>query len=141
MFLIGYSDHSVGIGAAPYALPMGAKVVEKHFTLDKGLEGPDHTASLSPEELVEFVKQVRKIEEYMGTSIKEPTESEQNTRRSLQKCLVATKSIKEGDVFTIDSFVGKRTGGKGISPLEYEKLLGKKATQSYKVDQIIEESI
>lgn len=139
--IIGYSDHSVGIGAAPYAVPMGAKVIEKHFTLDKSLEGPDHTASLSPCELIEFVKQIRKIEEYMGSHVKKPTDSEESTRKSLQKCLVASKEISEGEVFSEKSFVGKRTGGVGISPLDYEKLIGKKASKKYLENEVIKEDL
>ena len=139
--LVGYSDHSVGLGAAPYAVPMGAKVVEKHFTLDKSLEGPDHTASLSPQELIKFVKEVRKIEEFLGSSIKEPTESELATRQSLQKCLVATKAISKGEKFTEESFVGKRTGGVGISPLRFSELIGRNASKDYQENQIIEESL
>ena len=91
--LLGYSDHTVGVGAAPYAIPMGAKVVEKHFTLNKDDEGPDHKASLSPEELIEFVKVVKKVDQFLGSAIKTPNLSETKTRKSLQKCLVANKSI------------------------------------------------
>ena len=136
--LLGYSDHSVGTGAAPFAIPMGAKVLEKHFTLDKSLEGPDHKASLSPEELVDFLKIVRKVDEYMGSSIKEPTASELGTRKSLQKCLVAKLEIKKGDSFTKKNLVAKRTGGIGISPIDIDKILYKSAKKNYKQNQIIE---
>jgi len=137
--LLGYSDHSVGVGAAPYAIPMGAKVLEKHFTLDKSLEGPDHAASMSPTELIEFVKIVRNVDAYMGSRIKEPSESELDTRKSLQKCLVAKKDIAKGDLFTDNNIVAKRTGGIGISPINFEKIIFKKAKISYKKNQIIEE--
>ena len=136
--LVGYSDHSVGIGAAPFAIPIGAKVVEKHFTLNKNADGPDHRASLSPDELVEFVKVVRKVDNYMGSNIKEPTISEQNSRQSLQKCLVANKDIKFGDFFTEDNIVAKRTGGIGISPILYKNIIGKKAKKNFKKNDIIE---
>lgn len=139
--LVGYSDHSVGIGAAPYAVPMGAKVVEKHFTIDKSLDGPDHLASLDPEELRKFVREVRKIETYLGGYSKEPTEAEKFTRKSLQKCLVAASSIKKGEIFSLINIVGKRTGGKGISPLRYQALLGRRASRDYTVDEIIEENL
>ncbi len=135
--MVGYSDHTVGIGAAAFAIPMGAKVVEKHFTLDKSLEGPDHTTSLSPEELVDFVKLVRKVDAFMGTSIKKPNLSETKTRASLQKCLVANGDIKKGDCFTEDNIIAKRTGGIGISPIYYKDLLGIKASKNYKNNEII----
>lgn len=135
--LVGYSDHSVGIGASPYAIPMGAKVVEKHFTLDKGEKGPDHLASLNPNELIEYVKTIRRVEEYMGNGIKAPTLSETKTRSSLQKCLVASREIKEGEPFTEENIVAKRTGGKGISPIYYQKLLGTLAGKDYTKDEII----
>jgi N-acetylneuraminate synthase len=137
--LLGYSDHSVGVGAAPFAIPMGAKVVEKHFTLNKAYEGPDHAASLSPSELIDFVKTVRRVDIYMGSEIKEPSLSEQSTRKSLQKCMVASQDIKKGDLFDNDNLVAKRTGGVGISPIEAHKLLGVKSTKNYKKNQIIED--
>ena len=108
--LIGYSDHSVGVGASPYAIPMGACLLEKHFTIDKAMKGPDHLASLSPEELTDFVNQVRKIEEYMGSSIKEPTDSEAGTRKALLKNLVAKRKINKGERFTEENLTAKRTG-------------------------------
>lgn len=137
--LVGYSDHSVGIGAAPYAVPMGAVVLEKHFTLDKSLEGPDHLASLDPQELKAFVQQVRRIEVYMGSPVKTPTESEMKTRASLQKCLVAKRSIQKGTLITEDAIVGKRTGGRGISPLRYKEIVGTTADKDYQPDDIIGE--
>ena len=137
--LLGYSDHSVGVGAAPFAIPMGAKVVEKHFTLNKDDEGPDHAASLSPDELIDFVKTVRRVDTYMGSEIKEPSLSEHNTRKSLQKCMVASQDIKKGDLFNNDNLVAKRTGGVGISPIKVHKLLGVKSTKNYKKNQIIED--
>lgn len=136
--LLGYSDHSVGIGAAPFAIPMGAKVVEKHFTIDKSLEGPDHTASLSPEELKEFVKLVRRVDKYMGTGIKKPNLSETKTRNSLQKCLVANRDIRQGELFTEDNIIAKRTGGNGVSPIYYKELIGKKAQKDFKKNEILE---
>ena len=137
--LLGYSDHSVGVGAAPYAIPMGAKVLEKHFTLDKLMEGPDHSASMSPEELIDFVKIVRTVDEFMGSPVKRPTVSELDNRKSLQKCLVARKDIAKGDLLTDSNIVAKRTGGVGISPINYERVLFNKAKINYKKNQIIEE--
>ena len=135
---IGYSDHSVGIGASPYAVAMGAKVVEKHFTLDKDAEGPDHLASLSPSELSEFVKTVRQVEKYLGTGIKKPTFSEIKNRQSLQKCFVANQDIAKGEQFTEQNIIAKRTGGKGISPLYYQEVLQKTAHRDFKKNEIIE---
>ncbi|MAY83263.1 MAG: N-acetylneuraminate synthase [Flavobacteriales bacterium] len=136
--LLGYSDHTVGVGAAPFAIPMGAKVVEKHFTLDKSSEGPDHRASLDPEELIEFVQLVRKVDAFMGSEDKKPNISEVKTRASLQKCLVAKKDIKAGETFSEDNLIAKRTGGIGISPIYYHDVLGNKATKDFGKDSIIE---
>lgn len=135
--LLGFSDHSVGVGAAPYSIPLGAKVIEKHYTLSKDLEGPDHKASLDPYELKEFVEIVRRVEKFMGTSEKKPTLSEVENRNSLQKCLVASQSIAKGEPFTKSNLVAKRTGGKGIRANEIEKIVGRKSDRFYKENQII----
>ncbi|PHR53356.1 MAG: N-acetylneuraminate synthase [Arcobacter sp.] len=136
--LVGYSDHTVGTGAAAFAIPMGAKVVEKHFTIDKTLDGPDHTASLSPAELKEFVRIVRKVDSFMGSDVKKPNLSEIKTRASLQKCLVASCSIKEGELFTEENIIAKRTGGIGISPIYYySDFIGKASKKPYKPDEIL----
>ena len=135
--LLGYSDHSVGVGAAPFAIPMGVKVVEKHFTLDKTNKGPDHAASLSPEELIDFVKTIRIVDKYMGDPVKQPTQSEYGTRKSLQKCLVASRNIAKEEVFTEDNIVAKRTGGIGISPIDYKSVVGLKSSQKYIKNEVI----
>ncbi|MBN1788106.1 MAG: N-acetylneuraminate synthase [Sedimentisphaerales bacterium] len=137
--LTGYSDHSTGIGACPLAVALGAKIIEKHFTLDSGFEGPDHRMSLEPEELKQFVIRVRKAEEYLGSMEKSPTPSESQTRKSLQKYLVASKDIKEGDIFSDDNLSAKRTGGAGISPIRYKEIIGQKAKRSYHADEVIDE--
>jgi N-acetylneuraminate synthase len=137
--LVGYSDHSVGIGAAPFAIPLGAVVLEKHFTISKDDDGPDHRASLDPRELKEFVKLVRRGEKFGGSNVKAPTDSEKGTKKSLQKCLVAAKNIDSGQVISESDLVAKRTGGKGISPLKFETIIGKKASRSYQANDIIEE--
>jgi len=136
--LVGYSDHSIGIGAAPFAIPIGAKVIEKHFTIDKSLKGPDHRASLSPTELIEFVKIIKKVDSFMGSPIKKPSLSEIKTKQSLQKCLVAKCKIKKGDFFTKDNIIAKRTGGIGISPIYYNEVINNKALKDYINDEIIE---
>ncbi len=135
--LLGYSDHSVGVGAAPFAIPMGAKVIEKHFTLNKISKGPDHAASLSPEELIDFIRTVRKVDKYMGSSIKKPSLSEIKTRSALQKCMVASQDIKKGSIFSENNTVAKRTGGIGISPINYEYIIGKLSDKNYKKDEVI----
>jgi N,N'-diacetyllegionaminate synthase len=137
--LVGYSDHTVGIGAAPFAIPLGAKVLEKHFTIDKSMEGPDHLASLSPEELHNFVSQVRQVEKFLGSYDKKPTDSESGTRKSLQKCLVACKEIRQGELFTEENIIAKRTGGIGISPLRYRELIGRPASADFKTNEILHE--
>ncbi len=136
--LVGYSDHTVGVGAAPFAIPMGASVVEKHFTLDKSQDGPDHRASLSPEELKEFVKLVRKVDKFMGSDIKKPNLSETKTRVSLQKCMVANKDILIGEEFTEDNIIAKRTGGLGISPIYFNDIIGGTSSKKYVKNEIIE---
>lgn len=135
--LVGYSDHSVGIGAAPFAVSAGAKVIEKHFTIDKSMEGPDHKASVTPEELKKLVQEIRRAEVYMGSRIKIPTLSELGTRRSLQKCLVAARPILSGEKFTADNLTAKRTNGEGISALYYDLAVGKTADRNYTENQII----
>ena len=137
--LLGYSDHTVGIGAAPFAIPIGAKVVEKHFTLNKDDDGPDHKASLSPEELIEFVKVVKKVDQFLGSHIKTPNLSETKTRKSLQKCLVANKPILVGEVFSNDNIIAKRTGGEGINPIYFDEIIGEISTSNYKKNDIINE--
>jgi N,N'-diacetyllegionaminate synthase len=135
--LAGYSDHTVGLGASPYAVAAGAKVIEKHFTLDKGSDGPDHKASLDPRELKELVEEIRKVESYLGSETKALTASEKANRKSLQKCLVAARTIKKGELFSVGNIIGKRTGGVGISAIDYQKLIGKKALKDYETDHII----
>lgn len=135
--IVGYSDHSQGVGASPYAVALGAKVIEKHFTLDKNMEGPDHRASVTPDELKKLVLDIRRVEEYLGDGIKMPTCSEQMTRKSLQKCLVANQVIKRGETFNADNIVAKRTNGEGISALYYDNIVGKIAQKDYVLDEII----
>ncbi len=134
----GYSDHSAGVGAAPFAVALGARVIEKHFTLDRNMDGPDHKASVTPEELKELVRDIRRVEAYIGNGIKLPTLSEQGTRRALQKCLVASCKICKGEFFTNENIVAKRTNGEGISALYIDEVTGKLAEKDYDKDEIIE---
>jgi N-acetylneuraminate synthase len=135
---LGYSDHTTGFGASLFAIPMGARVIEKHFTLDKDSIGPDHKASLNEEELISYVKTIRRIEAYLGSSKKKPTPSETQTRKSLQKCLVAKKTILKGDILSEENIVAKRTGGKGISPIKFDEINGIKAIRKFQKNEIIE---
>lgn len=135
--LLGYSDHTVGIGAAPFAVPMGAVLVEKHFTLSKNDEGPDHKASLSPNELIDFIRLIRQVDTYMGSYHKIPTLSEMQTRASLQKCLVAKCKIKKGDFFSAENIIAKRTGGIGLSAIYLNSIIGKAAMHEFGENEII----
>jgi N-acetylneuraminate synthase len=135
--IVGYSDHSQGVGASPYAVAVGAKVIEKHFTLDKNMEGPDHKASVTPNELEQLVSDIRRVEKYLGDGIKMPSCSEQMTRKSLQKCLVASHRINKGEIFSEENIVAKRTNGEGISALYYDDLIGTEALRNFEVDEII----
>lgn len=135
--LTGYSDHSQGIGASPYAVAVGAKVIEKHFTLNKSMEGPDHKASITPEELKQLVSDIRRVEKYLGNGIKMPSCSEQMTRKSLQKCLVASRPIMAGEQFSNENIVAKRTNGVGISALYFDDVVGRTARTDYKVNDIV----
>lgn len=135
--LIGYSDHSEGIGAAPYAVAMGAKIIEKHFTLDKTLPGPDHQASLIPSQLEELVREIRKVERYLGSSIKTPTKSELQTRKFVQKYLVCTQDLKKGESLTEEKIAARRTGGEGTSAIHYTKFIGRKTKKPLKKNEIL----
>jgi len=136
--LVGFSDHTTGIGASPYAVALGAKVIEKHFTIDKNLNGPDHKASLNPDELKKLIDEIRKVEVCLGSELKMPTFSEIENRKFLQKCLVAAKDIKKGTILTESLIVAKRTGGIGISPIYYGELIGKEVKRDYKKGDFIE---
>jgi len=133
----GYSDHTIGIAVPIAAVARGAVMIEKHFTLDRNLPGPDHKASLEPEELQQMVSSIRQIELALGTGIKQPTASELKNMAVARKSLVAAKDIKLGEAFT-EANLGVKRPGTGISPLEYWDLLGKNANKEYKTDEVIE---
>lgn len=135
--LVGFSDHTTGIEASPCAVAVGAKVIEKHFTLNKSLNGPDHRASLSPSELKLFIKKIRTAERFMGKTDKKLTLSEIKTRKSLQKCLIARRDIKRHQIFSIKNISAMRTGGVGISPIHYKKIFGRKAKKEFKKNEVI----
>lgn len=133
----GYSDHTVGIEVPVAAVAMGAQVIEKHYTLDRSLPGPDHRASLEPDELKSMVKAIRNIEMALGAEIKEPSPSEQKNISVARRSVVAASRIEEGDLFTERNLTCKRPGT-GISPMLWDELIGQVADRSYECDQLIE---
>jgi N,N'-diacetyllegionaminate synthase len=134
---VGYSDHTTGIEISIAAAALGATVIEKHFTLDRALPGPDHKASLEPDELVALVKSIRNIEIALGDGSKMPTNGENKNRLIARKSIVARREIDSGDLFTEDNLTTKRPGI-GISPMMWHEILGKTATRDYLPDEIIE---
>ena len=135
---VGYSDHSDGLAISLAAVARGACVIEKHFTLDKHLPGPDHKASLEPAELQQLVSGIRQIETGLGDGVKRLMPSELRNRDVVRKSLVAAKPIKKGDSFDQDNLIVKRPGN-GVQPIHYWKWLGHVATRDYKADEVIKE--
>lgn len=133
---VGYSDHTLGIEVPIAAVAMGAKVIEKHFTLDKNMEGPDHKASLEPQELKEMVLRIRNIEKALGNGKKEPSKSEFKNLEVARKSIVADRKIKKGEIFTEDNITCKRPGN-GISPMKWEEVIGKIAVKDFDEDEMI----
>lgn len=134
---VGYSDHTIGIEVPIAAVSLGATIIEKHFTLDKNMEGPDHKASLNPEELKEMVKAIRITEEVLGCAEKKPSPSEKKNIAIARKSIVARCSIKRGEVFTEKNLATKRPGN-GLSPMRWFDVLGKIADRNYETDDMIE---
>lgn len=134
---VGYSDHTIGIAVPIAAVARGAVIIEKHFTLDRNLPGPDHKASLEPGELKQMVSSIRQIELALGNGVKQPTTSEIKNMVVARKSLVATREIKQGELFT-EANLGVKRPGTGRSPFEYWVLLGKTADKDYKADEVIE---
>ncbi len=132
----GYSDHTLGIEVDIAAVAMGASIIEKHFTLDKMMEGPDHKASLEPNELIAMVKAIRNIELALGSSVKKPSKSEQPNMAIARKSIVAKKDIKEGEILTEDNLAIKRPGS-GINPMRWDEIVGSVATKDYEEDELI----
>lgn len=127
---VGYSDHTQGITVPIAAVAKGAGIIEKHFTLDRNLEGPDHKASLEPNELEAMVESIRDIEKALGDGVKRPTVSEINNKDIARKSLVAVNPLKKGQVITADDIAVKRPGG-GRSPYDYWKIIGQQCNQNY----------
>ncbi|MDU6659397.1 MAG: N-acetylneuraminate synthase [Capnocytophaga sp.] len=135
---VGYSDHTLGIEVPIAAVALGASVIEKHFTLDKTLLGPDHKASLEPEELKAMVSAIRNIEKAVGGSgIKEVSTSEAKNKPIARKSIVATKTIKKGNLFTVENLTVKRPGT-GVSPMQWDEVIGKTAKKDFEEDDLIE---
>ena len=133
---IGYSDHTVGIEVDIAAVAMGAQIIEKHITLDKTMPGPDHKASIEPHEFQIMVEAIRNIEIALGDGEKKPSKSEFKNIHIVRKSIVAKQAINEGDVFTIDNITTKRPGN-GISPMEWDKIIGTNAKRFFKEDEQI----
>lgn len=135
---VGYSDHTIGNEVSIAAVAMGAEIIEKHFTLDKNMEGPDHKASSTPEELAQLVNSIRNIEIALGSGIKRPFTSELDTLRYVKRSIVALHNIKKGEVFSERNITLKRAGNNGIGALEWDRIIGKIAARDFKPDEIIE---
>ncbi|WP_374028794.1 N-acetylneuraminate synthase [Bdellovibrio bacteriovorus] len=132
----GYSDHTMGIEVPIAATALGAKVIEKHFTLDRNAAGPDHKASLEPAELKAMVEAIRNINQALGRSEKRPTDSELKNRAVARKSLVAKKAIKAGEVFTSENLTTRRPGS-GVSPMRWYEFIGQKSSRDYQENELI----
>ena len=133
---IGYSDHTLGIEVDIAAVAMGASVIEKHFTLDKTMDGPDHQASLEPKELKAMVSAIRNIEKALGGNGKKPSPSEGINIDIVRKSIVATKTIKKGELLSDDNISTKRPGT-GLSPMKWDEVIGTVASKNYQSDELI----
>lgn len=134
---IGFSDHTIGIEVPIAARALGAVVIEKHFTLDNTMEGPDHKASLEPKELKAMVRSIRNIEEALGSKEKHVTDSERKNLKIARKSIVASRSIKKGEMLTKENIICKRPGD-GISPMNWYAVIGNKAIRDFMEDELIE---
>lgn len=135
---IGYSDHTLGIEVPIAAVALGATVIEKHFTLDRNMTGPDHRASLEPNELTAMVQAIRNVEKALsGSGVKEPSLSEMKNISAARKSILARKRINKGEIFTVENISVKRPGG-GISPMMWDEVIGSKAKRNFEEDEAIE---
>ena len=134
---VGYSDHTKGIEVPIAAVAMGATVIEKHFTLDRNMEGPDHKASLEPQELRQMVDSIRHIEAALGSGDKKPSPSEKKNMTVARKSIVAAGRIKAGDILTEENITVKRPGN-GICPMRWKEVLGTRAVRDFEEDELIE---
>lgn len=134
---VGYSDHTKGTEVAIAAVAMGAKIIEKHFTLSREMEGPDHKASLEPNELKQMVESIRNIEKAMGDGIKKIQPNERQNMKIARKSIIANRNISKGEVLTEDNLTTKRPGD-GISPMRWNEVIGTKAIRNFSEDELIE---
>ena len=136
---VGYSDHTIGIEISIAAVALGATVIEKHFTMDRNLPGPDHKASLEPTELQNMVRAIRNIDQALGDGLKRLMPSELTNRSIARKSIVSSEPISAGQVFTEENLTTKRPGT-GISPMEWDNIIGSKAKRNYSIDELIDEA-
>lgn len=134
---VGYSDHTLGIEVPIAAVALGAEIIEKHFTLNKTMEGPDHRASLNPTELKTMVDAIRNIEQALGDSNKVVSPSETANKAVARKSIVASRDIKHGEILSAENLTTKRPGN-GVSPMKWYEVVGTKAVRDFKEDEIIE---
>jgi N,N'-diacetyllegionaminate synthase len=134
--LVGYSDHTLGIQVPIMAVTLGACLIEKHFTLDRNMPGPDHKASLEPQELKSMVEAIRKVILILGSDIKKPNQSESALIPIVRKSIVASTNIKKGEVFNEKNLSIKRPGN-GLSPKIWNNIIGKKAKMDFNIDDLI----
>lgn len=134
---VGYSDHTQGIEISIAAVALGATVIEKHFTVDRQLPGPDHSASLEPGELAAMVRGIRHIELALGDGVKRPTAGEARNRAVARKSIVASRAIAAGELFSDDNLTAKRPGV-GLSPMRWDEVVGRRASRAYAADELIE---
>jgi N,N'-diacetyllegionaminate synthase len=134
---VGYSDHTQGIEIPVAAVALGARVIEKHFTLDRTLPGPDHQASIEPHELKAMVYAIRNVEVALGDGIKRPSPSELKNKPIARKSLVAIRAIKAGESFSPDN-IGAKRPGTGVSPMRWDEVMGRSAPRDFSVDELIE---
>jgi N,N'-diacetyllegionaminate synthase len=134
---VGYSDHTMGIAVPMAAVALGATVIEKHFTLDRSMRGPDHRASLEPAELAEMIRAIRTVESALGSSLKQPAPAEMANARAARKSIVAARRIAAGEIFSDDDLTTKRPGT-GLSPMLWDDVIGKPAPRDFEEDEAIE---
>lgn len=132
---VGYSDHTLGTVASAAAVALGARVIEKHLTLDRSMKGPDHAASLSPAEFTELVDGIRRVELALGSAVKKPTAAELKNRVA-RKSLVAARAIRKGERFTLENLAAKRPGF-GLSPMRWDAVIGRRAKKDFAPDELV----
>ena len=137
MAAVGYSDHTLGIEVPVAAVAMGARVIEKHLTLDRNLPGPDHLSSLMPNEFEQMTKAIRSIEIALGDGVKQVSPSERENRLKVRKSIVASKVINAGEEYSSGNLATKRPG-KGLSPMCWDQVIGHRAERDYQKDELID---